>query len=65
MVHLNDWIDQGGKSFVGLLTSKVNSYSGLNVFYSRVDHMIKGKSKAITLVLKLVPDLLGEGLREK
>ena len=65
VIVLNDLVEEWSKNSVRIVTSRVNTNSGIDVFASRENGVLEIKTKFIFLSFATVEDFFGEVLAKK
>jgi hypothetical protein len=65
MVFLNNFIHHWGKSGIRVVTSGINTNSRIDVLASGPNGLLERETVRVLLVVKLVPDILGQALAEE
>lgn len=58
VIGLDDFVEEWGKSIVGVVRSSINTDTGVSPLRSREDGLSEGETEFISSVFALVPDLL-------
>jgi len=60
VIRFNDFVEEWGKSIVGVVGSSINTDTGASPLRSREDGLSEGETEFISSVFALIPNALGK-----
>jgi hypothetical protein len=65
VIIVDNLVEEGSESVVGVVGASINTNTGVGPFAARENCLLEGESKLILGVLKLLPNLGSEALRQE
>lgn len=60
VIGFDDFVEEWGKSIVGVVRTSINTDTGVSPFSTREDGLSEGETEFISSVLALIPDFLSK-----
>jgi len=60
VIGLNDFVEEWGKSIVGVVGTSINTNTGVSPFRSGEDGLSEGETEFVSSVFALIPNALGK-----